>query len=137
MKTIKIKSSLEIPVYFTGIAEYLNGDKYWYKNGLKHREDEPAVEYPNGIKIWYKEGNLHRENGPAVTYPGGEKQWWLNNYQYTLTRFKFLIQTSIYLRKEKGKYNLDWLRFLTDQGIQEFPIIPEMDFVKEYLDAVQ
>lgn len=114
MEVIKIKSPFEIPENFTGIAEYPNGDKYWYSNR-----------------------KLHRENGPAIENTSGLKQWWLNNYRYYLLGFKFLIQTSIFIGKEKGKYNLEWLLFLTDKGIAEFPFIPGMYFVKEYLDAVQ
>ena len=137
MEVIKIKSPFDIPENFTGIAEYPNGDKYWYTNRKLHRENGPAIEWANGFKSWYKNGNAHREDGPAIENTSGVKQWWLDNYQYTLTSFKFLIQTSIYLKKEKGRYNLEWLLFLTDQDIKEFPFIPEMDFVKEYLDAVQ
>jgi len=36
------------------IDEY--GSKRWYLNGLKHREDGPAVEYLTGTKVWYLNG---------------------------------------------------------------------------------
>jgi hypothetical protein len=35
------------------VRVYSNGDKYWYLNGRRHREDGPAIEYPNGTKSWY------------------------------------------------------------------------------------
>jgi hypothetical protein len=35
------------------------------------------------------------------------------------------------LGKEEGQYGLEWLRFLTENGIEEFPIIPRM---KKYED---
>jgi antitoxin component YwqK of YwqJK toxin-antitoxin module len=80
--------------------EYEGGDKYWYKNGLLHRENGPAVIsqycqiwYLNGRrhredgpayidshkerKEWYRKGKLHREDGPAVIV-GSIKQWWWN-----------------------------------------------------------
>lgn len=118
MKTIKVKIWLEVPKDFTGIAEYLNGDKYWYKKGKFGREDGPAIELFNGCK-----------------------QWWIDDKSYSLTQLESLIETSIYLgKKENGNYNLEWLLFLTDQGIKEFPIIPgmiETELLKEYLDAVQ
>ena len=33
-----------------------NGDKFWYLDGKRHREDGPAVEYNNGDKSWYLNG---------------------------------------------------------------------------------
>ena len=32
------------------------GDKLWYLNGKRHREDGPAVECANGYKEWYLNG---------------------------------------------------------------------------------
>jgi hypothetical protein len=33
------------------LYEYPNGDKYWFLNDKRHREDGPAVEYNNGDKF--------------------------------------------------------------------------------------
>ena len=33
-----------------------SGNKYWFLNGARHREDGPAIEYANGSKEWYKNG---------------------------------------------------------------------------------
>jgi hypothetical protein len=55
------------------------GNKFWYLNGLRHREDGPAMEWANGNKSWWRNGDLHREDGPAVEFPNGDKEWWLNN----------------------------------------------------------
>jgi hypothetical protein len=41
---------------FTGIVEFLSGDKWWLINGLHHREDGPAVIPKNGIKLWWLNG---------------------------------------------------------------------------------
>ena len=35
---------------------YDNGDKYWYLNDQRHREDGPAIEYADGRKYWYLNG---------------------------------------------------------------------------------
>jgi large subunit ribosomal protein L20 len=75
MKTIKVKLYLDVPNDFTGIAEFANGDKYWYKEGKYHREDGPAVEWANGNKEWWFEGELHRLDGPAFEHPNGTKEW--------------------------------------------------------------
>ena len=32
------------------------GTKFWYLNGLRHREDGPAVEFASGIKSWFLNG---------------------------------------------------------------------------------
>jgi uncharacterized protein YlzI (FlbEa/FlbD family) len=47
---------IPIPYDFTGIAEWENGDKFWFKTGNLHREDGPACEYPNGAKKYYING---------------------------------------------------------------------------------
>lgn len=110
MKTIKIKNYSEVPKNYTGVVEYYDGYKEWWIEGKRHRIDGPAVEYPDGVKCW-----------------------WIENYFYSSYELKSLIQTSIYLeKKQKGKYGLDWLRFLTDQGIKEFPFIPGMEEDKEF-----
>lgn len=43
-----------------------------YTNDQLHSiDDAPAIIYSNGDKYWYKEGKRHRENGPAfITFPG-------------------------------------------------------------------
>lgn len=84
------------------------GNKYWYFDGLLHREDGPAIEcadgrqeywvkgrchreggpaieyineYKESYKAWYKNGKLHREDGPAVQWTKKDteyREWWLN-----------------------------------------------------------
>jgi antitoxin component YwqK of YwqJK toxin-antitoxin module len=62
--------------------EYKNicGNQYWYKNGLKHRENDlPAIIYNDGTQIWYQNGKLHRENNmPAVIWPDGTQFYYKN-----------------------------------------------------------
>ena len=59
-------------------CEYANGDKQWYLNDKLHREDGPAAERVNGNKEWFLNGKYHREDGPAVEYANGNKWWYLN-----------------------------------------------------------
>lgn len=49
------------------------GNKYWILNGLRHREDGPAVEFADGTRMWYQNGEPHREDGPAVEWENGSK----------------------------------------------------------------
>ena len=60
----------------TGCVKYANGDKEWYKEGKRHREDGPAIESTCGDKFWYKKDQLHREDGPAIEYAHGTKFWY-------------------------------------------------------------
>lgn len=121
MKTIKINKFSEVPNNFTGIAEFSNGDKIWFKEGKLHREGGPACEWANGNKEWFKEGKGHRIDGPAGVYANSTKMLWLIEGKQIPTEIN--ITNKLYLGKEKGKYNLEWLRFLTEEGIEEYPII--------------
>ena len=66
---------------------YDNGDKYWYLNDQRHREDGPAIEYIDGYKAWYLNGKLHRESGPACEWADGSKHWYLNGKQLSEAKF--------------------------------------------------
>ncbi len=60
-----------------GLRIDISGTKRWYKDGLQHRLDGPAVIWEDGVKEWYQDGLLHRDNGPAVVYPNSKyKEWW-------------------------------------------------------------
>ena len=128
MEVLKLKSFDDlIPENYTGIIERSDGDKLWYKKGEIHREDGPALEYKDGTKVWCNEGEFHKEDGPAVEYKNEKKLWYIKGFVYSPIYLEFLIETSIYLGKEIGKYNLKWLRFLTKENIEEFPIISGME----------
>ena len=151
MKTIKLEPGELPPGNFTGVIIWGGKDKEWYKNGVFHRDDGPAVEWANGYKEWFINGKLHREDGPALIFPHGDEYWykegkqhridgpamvrgdktghyWIIDshiyYPHVLKRF---FESCVYLGKEKGIYGLEWLKFMTDQGIKEFPIIPGME----------
>ena len=61
----------------TGVQN-VNDDFYWYKNGLLHRLDGPAVIFKDGGYEWRIRGILHRSNNePAVSYANGHKEWYI------------------------------------------------------------
>lgn len=132
---IKEQEKKDVPKDFTGVFEYENGDIEWFKEGIFHREGDPAViEY--GSKYWYREGNLHREDGPAVERAksmSGTKEWWIDGNNLTWKNLEKLNQNSSFLKKEKGKYGLEWLTFLTEDGIEEFPILPGMETERNFI----
>jgi hypothetical protein len=131
MKIIKLNYNDPIPTNFTGIVKYSDGSKEWHKEEKLHRLDGPAVEYPDGRKYWFKEGELHRLDGPAIEFVNRKKFWYIENNIYSPKKLSELINSSVYLGKEKGQYDLEWLKFLTENRIEEFPIMPGM---KEYED---
>jgi hypothetical protein len=59
------------------------GDKSWYLNDNRHREEGPAFEGANGSKSWWLNGKLHREDGPAIEDADGDKLWYLNGEYVT------------------------------------------------------
>jgi hypothetical protein len=64
-------------------CEYINGTKQWWINGERHRLNGPAIEHWAGARYWFLNGKCHRVDGPAVLYPNGEKRWYINGMDYT------------------------------------------------------
>ena len=64
------------------VEVYANGDKHWYLNGKRHREDGPAIECANGTKHWFLNDQHHREDGPAIELASGTKSWYLNGKRH-------------------------------------------------------
>jgi hypothetical protein len=60
------------------------GTQRWWKNGLLHREDGPAVIYLDGYESWYLNGESHRIDGPAVIGPNDCYEWYFNNEHHRL-----------------------------------------------------
>jgi hypothetical protein len=87
------------------MIEDSNGDKQWWLNDERHREDGPAIENsdgymqwwfhgklhridgpakerPDGFNSWFLHGRFHREDGPAVDYPDGTKMWYVHGKRH-------------------------------------------------------
>lgn len=49
------------------------GDKWWYKNGKTHREDDlPAIVSSDGTREWHRDGKWYRELGkPYLIWADG------------------------------------------------------------------
>jgi hypothetical protein len=61
------------------IHESKNGDKTWWLDLRRHREDGPAIERANGVKEWCLNGEHHRTDGPAIEWSDGSTSWRLNS----------------------------------------------------------
>lgn len=136
MQVLKLKNSEHIPEHYTGIIEFENGNKYWIKEGRCHRTDGPALETLGGYREWLIDGKLHRLDGPAIERPNETKEWWVDNEFYDMDEIYFLMKEKeegsvLFLKKEIGKYGLVWYKFLTENGIKEFPLVPGMTIPSE------
>jgi len=63
--------------------EFTNGAKIWWRHGIRHRVDGPAVEDPvNNSYSWYVDGKRHRLGGPAMEWMSGIREWYLGGVRY-------------------------------------------------------
>ena len=58
-----------------GPLVYSDGAEFWYKDGLRHRDDGPAITWTTGSQFWYQNDWLHRTDGPAAIYASGTRRW--------------------------------------------------------------
>jgi len=65
-----------------GLLVFKDGTREWYLNGLRHREDGPAIEGVDGRKEWFLYGKRHREDGPAFEGSDGTREWWIHGLFY-------------------------------------------------------
>jgi hypothetical protein len=56
---------------------FFDGAYMFWKNGMRHRLDGPAIAHPDGRKFYFFEDALHRIGGPAATDETGE-YWWIH-----------------------------------------------------------
>jgi len=61
--------------------EYPSGDRYYFRDGQKHRDSGPAVIMTDGTREYWVEGKLHNPHGPAIDGPA-RKEHWLNGKRY-------------------------------------------------------
>lgn len=62
-------SSMDQESFWNGQRNRGDGGVEWFRNGVLHRENGPAVVAPDGSTYWYADGKLHRDDGPAIEYP--------------------------------------------------------------------
>jgi len=82
MNLITVESQSEVPEGYCGCIKYISGNERWYKNGIPHRDNGPAVIFNDGCQYWYKNGKYHREDGPAVIW-SNYQAWYLDDKRYS------------------------------------------------------
>jgi len=110
MITIKAKHWTEVPDNYTGIIEWENGDKWWYKNEKWHREDGPAIIWENDDKAWYLDN----------------KMIWSSRWNKLNLKNKIILSKGIHPEYPTVQI---W-KYIDQNGIQEQVINPGM---KEYI----
>jgi len=108
-----------------------SGTKYYYLNGLLHREGGPAVEFLSGNKFYYLHGKLHREgNLPAIEWPNGEKTY--------LVYGKYHRENGPAREFANGNhYYLNHIRFSEQDYWEEIKRIKSLNFIFcEYLKKI-
>jgi hypothetical protein len=64
-----------------------DGGTIWYRSGIVHRDDGPAIERADGTREWYAEGIRHCETGPAFISADGERRWFVHGQELTEAEF--------------------------------------------------
>lgn len=77
-----MKNGLTVDRY--GLVEY-------FKDGLPHREDGPAVIDPGYYQEWWLNGERHRKDGPAFVGADGSYEWWFHDQQYPFKEYVDLV----------------------------------------------
>lgn len=99
----------EFKSLLTGHVTNFDGVKYWYKDGLLHRENDlPAIECPCGHKEWYIQGKLHREDDMPAKIDYGVTHYWYreesNHYKFPVASDKSICLQSWF---KEGKLHRD------------------------------
>lgn len=73
-----LRSSLgNVPKVDNGCHTIKGGAQAYFKNGLKHRMNGPAVIQRDGTREYFKEGLRHRSGGkPAIVKTNGIVEYW-------------------------------------------------------------
>lgn len=65
--------------------------KYNERGNLHSYNDKPAVSYSDGTKYWYYDGVLHRENGPAIVYSNDEVSFYYHGENLKFSEWVKLV----------------------------------------------
>lgn len=59
------------------------GKPCWYS-----KDGSNSIEYSNGSRVWFKNGMVHREDGPAIIYfKTGKKSFYINGERISEEEF--------------------------------------------------
>lgn len=55
---------------------YDNGDRMWFKHGVKHRDNDKPAEELSSYDAWWQNGEMHRDGDKPAVDSGDEKIWY-------------------------------------------------------------
>ena len=85
---IKLYESEQAGPYVRTNSDLNTTTYYKYPNyTVRHRLDGPAY-ISGGYRAWYKDGLRHREDGPAIEYTSGAGEWYLHGKQLSPTEIE-------------------------------------------------
>ena len=58
------------------IFEFADGAIEYYKHGMHHCKDGPAIITADGTKYWFENDVFHRVDGPAIEWSDGDREFW-------------------------------------------------------------
>ena len=102
-------------VYYTNSEGKLDGGK------------GPALITAGGSKVWMKDGVRHREDGPAIEYKNGDKDWFLFG-KHILKGSKYLPDEHKWLLLKGNPENIEIIGQPT-LGMQEYVIRLRPDLI--------
>jgi hypothetical protein len=86
------------------------------ENGQLHNDNGPAIEYWDGGGEWFRHGIRHRLDGPAILKMNGEISWYINGYFATDRLTKWADERNIDLEnltdEDKAIIIMEWSNFV-------------------------
>lgn len=92
--------------------------KEWWRDGMRHRDDGPAIEYANGPKEWWRDGKRHPEDGPAIEWSDLKQSWFWDGKKLSKTDFLGLRQA---VQESRGENQAKAMSEGTDRKIGHPP----------------
>ena len=82
---MEVGYAINVSSDITGTYCDIYGNIYTYVDGMFHStNDEPAITMVNGDKHWYKHGVQHRENKPAIIFVDKPCEYYYNGERIKL-----------------------------------------------------
>jgi hypothetical protein len=102
---------------------------YLNEQGVRHRENGPAVVYNDGSVIYYRNGLIHRDDGPAMIVANGEKQYWMHvgrdSRGYNFYAICYTTQSGVNYRVRAAARNFTENRFTAQEALEHWKDNPE------------
>jgi hypothetical protein len=95
--------------YGAAVFNTETGSQGFYRNGLRHRVDLPAIIDSHGVEYWLN-GERHRDGGPAIISKIGIHSWYQHGVMYNPNGPCYVSEDgkSKFWHNEKGRIHNDF-----------------------------